>query len=72
MRAWARVIPFIITMVPGLVALAAQAEDTAEKQLERGELVYNRFCAFCHGKNLEGQANWRKRKANGKLPAPPP
>ena len=29
------------------------------------------LCASCHGANLEGQANWRQRKPDGRLPAPP-
>src|SRR3546814_19261548 len=26
---------------------------------------------LCHGATLQGQANWRERMPNGKLPAPP-
>ncbi|NOX76716.1 MAG: cytochrome c [Gammaproteobacteria bacterium] len=49
-----------------------QADNDAEPQIKRGEKIYNRFCsALCHKKNMEGQANWRKRKPDGKLPAPP-
>jgi mono/diheme cytochrome c family protein len=36
-----------------------------------GQGVYRKHCASCHGRNLEGEPNWRRRKANGKLPAPP-
>src|SRR4029450_4915491 len=28
-------------------------------------------CAQCHGANLEGQPNWQRALANGRLPAPP-
>ncbi len=48
------------------VALADEAN-----QMVRGKLVYDRFCSLCHGANLEGQPNWRKRNELGKLPAPP-
>ncbi len=51
--------------------MVAQAENTKNDQLKRGELVYKRFCSLCHGANLEGQKNWRIRKPNGRLPAPP-
>ncbi len=37
----------------------------------RGEAVYAAHCAACHGPDGAGQANWRVRKPNGKLPAPP-
>lgn len=36
-----------------------------------GEGIYQTQCAACHGVNLEGQPNWRKRDSNGLLPAPP-
>ena len=36
-----------------------------------GEAIYAAQCASCHGADLEGQANWRERKADGRLPAPP-
>lgn len=36
-----------------------------------GQRVYAENCAECHGKNLEGEPNWRMRKADGTLPAPP-
>lgn len=39
--------------------------------VERGREVYETSCAQCHGANLEGQANWRQRGADGLLPAPP-
>jgi mono/diheme cytochrome c family protein len=37
----------------------------------KGERVYAEFCAACHGANLEGQPEWRVRKPDGRLPAPP-
>jgi len=37
----------------------------------RGHAVYVQHCARCHGVDLEGEANWRRRKPNGRLPAPP-
>ena len=36
-----------------------------------GATLYQRYCAACHGVNLEGEANWRQHKADGNLPAPP-
>jgi mono/diheme cytochrome c family protein len=40
-------------------------------QLALGEKLYAQHCAACHGANLEGQPNWQKRLANGKMLAPP-
>lgn len=39
--------------------------------LMEGEAIYKAECAACHGVKLEGQADWRTRRADGKLPAPP-
>lgn len=36
-----------------------------------GKRLYGTYCASCHGVDLKGQANWRQRMANGRLPAPP-
>jgi len=47
----------------------ANPENT--QQVKRGKMIYKRFCSLCHGNNLQGQPNWRIRKPNGKLPAPP-
>jgi mono/diheme cytochrome c family protein len=39
--------------------------------IARGRAVYAERCAACHGANLEGQPNWRRRQADGRLPGPP-
>lgn len=39
--------------------------------LNDGKQLYGMFCAACHGADMQGQANWRDRMANGRLPAPP-
>lgn len=39
--------------------------------LALGKKLYDESCAACHGMNLEGEANWRERKPDGLLPAPP-
>lgn len=39
--------------------------------VRQGDALYRANCARCHGANLEGQSNWRVRKPDGKLPAPP-
>jgi mono/diheme cytochrome c family protein len=47
----------------------ADARDPAKVAL--GAKVYAQHCAACHGAKLEGQPDWRRRLANGRLPAPP-
>jgi mono/diheme cytochrome c family protein len=40
-------------------------------QVARGASLYRQHCASCHGANLEGQPDWRSRRVDGRLPAPP-
>ncbi len=44
--------------------------DNAELA-DKGRGLYAEACADCHGLRLEGQPNWRQRRADGTLPAPP-
>jgi len=44
--------------------------DNAE-MVARGQTLYTKNCAECHGGNLEGQPNWQIKKADGVFPAPP-
>lgn len=48
-----------------------RADASDPELVARGSAVYAESCASCHGVNLEGQPNWRQRKADGTLPAPP-
>lgn len=61
---------FIKGMVrgPGIIT-SADANDPG--LVEYGSQVYTAQCAECHGTELQGQPNWRVRKADGLLPAPP-
>lgn len=46
--------------------------DPSDQHLvSRGKDVYATHCASCHGTDLQGQAEWRTRLPNGRLPAPP-
>lgn len=44
---------------------------TGAAALQQGEAIYRAECAGCHGLKLESQADWRTRRPDGKLPAPP-
>jgi mono/diheme cytochrome c family protein len=48
---------------------AAAAPDST--WLALGGALYGAHCAACHGAELEGEPNWRRRKPDGLLPAPP-
>ena len=56
-------------MQPGSPQLRADPDDA--RLVTLGETIYRPYCASCHGAKLEGQPNWRVRKPDGKLPAPP-
>ena len=56
-------------MVLLLAGCSRSGPDPA--QLAVGEKLYAQHCAACHGANLEGQPDWKKRLPNGRLPAPP-
>ena len=51
--------------------LTGRADPDDARQVALGETVYRQYCVSCHGANLEGQANWRTRKPDDRLPAPP-
>lgn len=81
---WKLIVPLVA--VAALVALAAvmwgqQAglpegltilgQPVTVEQVALGRAVYAQNCASCHGGNLEGQPDWKRRLDNGRMPAPP-
>jgi mono/diheme cytochrome c family protein len=65
---------FLIVLAGSLTVTACGqqgATGPSAMELLEGEAIYKAECAMCHGANLEGQANWRERRPDGKLPAPP-
>lgn len=40
-------------------------------QVARGQELYAANCASCHGADLGGEPDWKRRKASGRMPAPP-
>ena len=73
--------------VAGLAAVAALAqhqsgaartdgvtflgEPVTADELALGQDLYAANCASCHGADLEGQPDWKRRLDNGRMPAPP-
>jgi mono/diheme cytochrome c family protein len=39
--------------------------------IAQGQEIYAESCASCHGAELEGQPDWRRRLEDGRMPAPP-
>lgn len=47
------------------------ADATNPALVAAGQQAYMAKCASCHGGNLQGEPNWRSRRPDGTLPAPP-
>ena len=62
----------LLIFVVGIVATSANAgHELEDRNVANGQALYAEHCATCHGKNLEGQPNWRTPDESGVLPAPP-
>lgn len=56
----------------GRTSAASPVIDAADPaQVALGRRVYAGHCAGCHGADLRGQPDWRSRRPDGRLPAPP-
>jgi len=55
----------------GAEPVAAELRPDDREAVARGAAIYAGHCASCHGARLEGQPDWRSRRPDGKLPAPP-
>ena len=64
---------FLAVPLMAPISLSAQSllRPGDKDVVARGAEVYAQQCASCHGKNLEGQPNWRSRMPTGRMPAPP-
>ena len=51
--------------------LTILGEPVTADEIDAGRDLYVEFCASCHGSDLEGQADWKRRLDNGRMPAPP-
>ena len=58
-------------LIAGLSGCGDGVDRPDPISLMEGETIYKVECASCHGAKLEGQADWRTRRPDGKLPAPP-
>ncbi len=66
---------FVLIGVLGLAGVltwpSGGGDAPSPARLALGRQVYQDHCASCHGAELEGEADWRTRRADGTLPAPP-
>lgn len=58
-------------LLPGAGGDAASLDPDDREKVALGARLYAEHCAACHGANLEGQPDWRQRRPDGRLPAPP-
>lgn len=59
-----------LTMLRGPTGAGTPDLDDA-RRIAAGRRIYDSHCATCHGANLEGQPDWKSRRPDGRLPAPP-
>lgn len=62
-------VPPALRADPGTVTFLDEA--IPPERIARGATLYAGNCASCHGAELEGQPEWRRRHADGRMPAPP-
>ena len=62
---------FAIVLAMAFAPTAQATHELEGRDIIFGETLYADHCASCHGANLEGEPNWRSKKEDGTLPAPP-
>lgn len=77
-HAWLALAAIVVAASALALVLPARRVETAPRadpenaaQVALGQSLYARHCGSCHGGQLEGEANWRRRKPDERLPAPP-
>lgn len=66
------VVAAMIAAASQIVAVPASADSPSlDSGSVTGRMVYQQYCASCHGANAEGATNWQERDEHGELPAPP-
>ncbi|MEO1911076.1 MAG: cytochrome c [Paracoccus sp. (in: a-proteobacteria)] len=65
LAAWARQLP------PSPEGITFMGDPVTADDIALGKEIYATNCAACHGSDLEGQPDWKRRLENGRMPAPP-
>lgn len=55
----------------GTEDLTFLGEAVSSDEIALGQDIYPANCASCHGGDLEGQPDWKRRLDTGRMPAPP-
>jgi mono/diheme cytochrome c family protein len=56
---------------PAAKGVTFMGERVTAEEISLGQEIYAANCASCHGADLEGQPDWKRRLENGRMPAPP-
>ena len=56
---------------PAAASVEIMGRVADAEMIDLGRQVYAENCASCHGAELEGQPNWKRRLESGRMPAPP-
>nr|WP_111299437.1 cytochrome c [Paracoccus saliphilus] len=56
---------------PAAEGVTFMGEPVTAADIALGQEIYAVNCASCHGRDLEGQPDWKRRLENGRMPAPP-
>ncbi|MCA1404294.1 cytochrome c [Ensifer sp. IC3342] len=53
------------------IAAKMARDNVSAATIALGNTLYAEHCAACHGRNLEGQRDWKSPLPSGRMPAPP-
>lgn len=56
---------------PPVVPSSDSLPELDPERVQQGVVLYEAFCAACHGIDLAGEANWKDPNADGSLKPPP-
>jgi mono/diheme cytochrome c family protein len=79
---FAMIVLFVVLMLVGCTSEASDSivingtpvppmPDLDPVSISAGSILYQKYCASCHGKNLEGAPEWKISLEDGSLPSPP-